>query len=81
MMAGSKLFSTLILLFVKNSQINIRKAANKDRRPAQKIGCKPSFTTFITTWLYPEINEKKQRPAMPNVSRFLDSIFNLLNKN
>jgi hypothetical protein len=48
-MAGSKAFSTLILLFVKNSQINMRTAANKDLRPAQKIGCKPSLTTFITT--------------------------------
>ena len=78
-MAGSKLFSTLILLFVKYSQSNIRNAANKDLKPAQKTGCKPSFTTFITTWLYPEIKEKKQRPAMPKVSRFRDSIFNVLN--
>jgi hypothetical protein len=48
-MEGSKLFSTLIFLFVKNSQSNMRKAANKDLRPAQKTGCNPSFTTFITT--------------------------------
>ena len=79
MMAGSKLLSTLILLFVKNSQSNIRKAANKDLKPAQKTGCNPSLTTFITTWLYPEIKEKKQRPAMPKVSRFRDSIFNVQN--
>ena len=57
----------------------MRKAANKDLRPAQKTGCNPSFTTFITTWLYPEINEKKHKPAMPKVSRFRDSIFNILN--
>jgi len=80
-MEGSKLFSTLILFFVKNSQINMRNAANKDLRPAQKTGCSPSFTTFITTWLYPEIKEKKQRPTMPNASRFLDSIFNVQNLN
>ena len=78
-MEGSKFFSTLIFLFVKNSQSNMRKAANRDLRPAQKTGCKPSFTTFITTWLYPEIKEKKQRPAIPKESRFRDSIFNILN--
>ena len=78
-MAGNKLFATLIRLLVKNSQSNIRKAANEDLKPAQKTGCKPSFTTFITTWLYPEIKEKKQRPAMPKVARLRDSIFKILN--
>ena len=54
-------------------------SANKDLKPAQNTGCNPSLTTFITTWLYPEIKEKKQRPATPKVSRFRDSIFNILN--
>ena len=79
MMAGNNELSTLIFLFVKNSQSNIRKAANKDLNPAQNTGWRPSLTTFITTWLYPEINEKKQRLATPNVSRFRDSIFNIQN--
>ena len=49
-------------------------AANRDLRPAQKIGCMPVLTTFITTWLKPSIKEKKLRLTIPKVSIFLETI-------
>ena len=57
----------ILLYFIQNI---IKSAAIAERKPQKKIGCRPLFTTFITTWFMPKSNEKAIRQMAPKVSIF-----------
>ena len=57
----------ILLYFIQNK---IKNAAIAERKPQKKIGCKPLFTTFITTWFMPKSSEKPMRQMVPKVSMF-----------